>query len=173
VSNNKNEIMEWVQSIVIALVLAFLFRVFIFDVVLVEGASMHPTLESGDRLIVTKLSYRFKEPKQGDIVVFKNPDNPKVNYIKRVIGAEGDSIQIYNGKVYVNDKELAEPYIFEPTMGEYPKTTVPQGTVFVMGDNRNFSRDSRNSHVGFVPKENIIGKAKIRIWPAWAITIFK
>jgi len=167
----KSEWMEWLESIVTALLLAFLLRLFVFDVVLVEGSSMHPTLESGDRLIVTKLSYKFKQPQRGDIVVFKNPDNPRVNYIKRVIGVEGDTVEI--GNVYVNGKALIEPYIAEPTMGDYPRTVVPEGTIFVMGDNRNFSRDSRNSHVGFIPMQNIIGKAKIRIWPVWAVTIFK
>lgn len=169
----KSEWVEWLESIVTALLLAFLLRMFVFDVVLVEGSSMHPTLESGDRLIVTKLSYKFKQPQRGDIVVFKNPDNPRVNYIKRVIGVEGDTVEIRDGKVYVNGQALVEPYIAEPTMGEYPRTVVPEGTIFVMGDNRNFSRDSRNSHVGFIPMQNIIGKAKIRIWPVWAVTIFK
>jgi len=164
---------EWLQSIVIALLLAFLLRMFVFDVVMVEGSSMHPTLESGDRLIVFKLGYRFRLPEHGDIVVFRNPDNPRVNYIKRVIGVEGDRVEIKDGKVYVNGKALVEPYIAEPTLGEYPETVVPEGTIFVMGDNRNFSRDSRNSQVGFIPLENVVGKAKIRIWPLWSVTILK
>lgn len=169
----NNEWVEWLQSIVTALLLAFLLRLFVFDVVLVEGSSMHPTLESGDRLIVLKLGYRFKHPEHGDIVVFKNPDDPHVNYIKRVIGVEGDTVEIKDGKVYVNGTALVEPYIAETTLGEYPRTVVPEGTIFVMGDNRNFSRDSRNSHVGFIPLENVIGKAKIRIWPVWDITVFE
>lgn len=169
----NNEWVEWLQSIVIALLLAFLLRMFVFDVVMVEGSSMHPTLESGDRLIVLKLGYRFRLPEHGDIVVFRNPDNPRVNYIKRVIGVEGDRVEIKDGKVYVNGKALVEPYIAEPTLGEYPETVVPEGTIFVMGDNRNFSRDSRNSQVGFIPLENVVGKAKIRIWPLWSVTILK
>lgn len=169
----NNEWVEWLQSIVIALLLAFLLRMFVFDVVMVEGSSMHPTLESGDRLIVFKLGYRFRLPEHGDIVVFRNPDNPRVNYIKRVIGVEGDRVEIKDGKVYVNGKALVEPYIAEPTLGEYPETVVPEGTIFVMGDNRNFSRDSRNSQVGFIPLENVVGKAKIRIWPLWSVTILK
>ncbi|MFO7295022.1 MAG: signal peptidase I [Caldicoprobacter sp.] len=169
----NNEWVEWLQSIVIALLLAFLLRMFVFDVVMVEGSSMHPTLESGDRLIVLKLGYRFRHPEHGDIVVFRNPDNPRVNYIKRVIGVEGDRVEIKDGKVYVNGKALVEPYIAEPTLGEYPETVVPEGTIFVMGDNRNFSRDSRNSQVGFIPLENVVGKAKIRIWPLWSVTILK
>jgi signal peptidase I len=172
VNKRRSELYEWLESIVIALLIAFLFRFFVFDVVLVEGQSMNPTLKSGDRIIVTKLSYKFKKPEYKDIVVFKNPDDPKVRYIKRVIGVEGDSVEIRDGKVYVNDKELVEPYISEPIMGEYPKTVVPEGTIFALGDNRNFSRDSRDSHVGFVPIDNIIGKAKLRIWPVRLITIF-
>ncbi|NLX70912.1 MAG: signal peptidase I [Clostridiales bacterium] len=172
VKKKKSEIIEWLESIAIALLIAFLFRFFVFDVVLVEGESMSPTLSSGDRIIVSKLSYKFDKPKYKDIVVFKNPDNPKVRYIKRVVGAEGDSVEIKNGEVYVNDQKLTESYILEPTMGDYPKTIVPEGTVFALGDNRNFSRDSRNSHVGFIPMENIIGKAKIRIWPLRLITTF-
>ena len=110
-NKRRSELYEWLESIVIALLIAFLFRFFVFDVVLVEGQSMNPTLKSGDRIIVTKLSYKFKKPEYKDIVVFKNPDDPKVRYIKRVIGVEGDSVEIRDGKVYVNDKELVEPYI--------------------------------------------------------------
>jgi signal peptidase I len=172
VHNKKNEFLEWMESIAIALLVAFLLRFFVFDVVLVEGKSMNPTLDSGDRIIVTKLNYRFGKPQYSDIVVFKNPDDPKVRYIKRVIGVEGDSVEIKEGKVYVNDQILTEPYLLEPAAGDYPKTVVPEGTIFALGDNRNYSRDSRNSHVGFIPIRNIIGKAKLRIWPVRLITIF-
>jgi signal peptidase I len=171
--NKGNEVIEWMQAIIIALIIALVFRFFIFEVILVEGSSMYPTLETGNRLIVSKLTYRFTQPKYGDIIVFKNPDNPKYNYIKRIIGVEGDRVAIKDGKVYINDKVLEEPYILDNTIGEYSEKTVPKGTFFVMGDNRNYSRDSRNSHVGFIPTENILGKAKIRIWPIWSITIFK
>ena len=106
-------------------------------------------------------------------MVFKNPDNMKENYVKRVIGIPGDTIEIIDEKLYVNDKLVEEPYISEPTIGDFPKVTVPPDTIFVMGDNRNHSQDSRNPLVGFVPIDNVIGKAQLRIWPLEDLTYFK
>ncbi|TZE83371.1 signal peptidase I [Calorimonas adulescens] len=160
-----NEVLSWIEVIVVAFVIAFLIRGFIFEPITVNGDSMIPTLHNGDDLIVFKLPYRFSPPKYGDIIVFKYPSDPRYHYIKRVIGLPGDSIEIKDGEVYVNGKKLIEPYINEKTLMDFKLDKVPDDTVFVLGDNRNWSRDSRYPDVGPVPFKNIIGKATIRIWP--------
>jgi len=166
------EVFEWVQAIAIALILSIIIRLFLFEVILVEGSSMLPTLTEGDRLIVSKAEYRLFQPENGDIVVFRNSDGLRENYIKRVIGVSGDQIEIINGMVYIDGQALNEPYILEEGFDQFPKTVVPPGTVFVLGDNRNHSRDSRNPYVGFVDLENVIGKARLRIWPLPQINWF-
>jgi len=172
-SDIKSDIKEWIQAILIAIVVSMIIRVFLFETTLVYGKSMESTLHDRDRVIINKLVYRFNLPSRGDIVVFKNPENMEENYVKRVIGLPGDTIEIVDGEVYVNDEVLDEPYINEPTKGDFSKVVVPSGTIFVMGDNRNYSQDSRNPSVGFVPIENVIGKAQLRIWPLDDWTIFK
>ena len=172
-SDIKSDIKEWIQAILIAIVVSMFIRVFLFETTLVYGKSMESTLHDRDRVIINKLVYRFGLPDRGDIVVFKNPDNMEENYVKRVIALPGDTIEIVDGEVYVNGEVLDEPYINEPTKGDFPKAVVPDGTIFVMGDNRNHSQDSRNPSVGFVPIENVIGKAQLRIWPLNEWTIFE
>lgn len=159
------EIKDWIVSIAVALVLAFLIRTFIVELYIVEGPSMRPTLESQERLVVNKFIYRFRPPEKGEILVFRYPRDKSRDFIKRVIATEGDSIEIKEGRVYVNDKLLSEDYILEKTRSEYAKATVPKGTVFVMGDNRNNSEDSRFVDVGFVPYDLIKGKAIVVFWP--------
>ena len=112
---------------------------------------MCPTLQSQERLVVNKFIYDFRAPQKGEILVFEYPRDTSRDFIKRVIATPGDTIEIKDGRVYVNDQMLDEDYILEKTRSEYPKATVPQGTVFVMGDNRNNSEDSRFADVGFVP----------------------
>jgi len=129
---------------------------------------MRPTLQSGERLVVNKFIYRTRNPEKGEIVVFKYPSDPSRDFIKRVIAVPGDSIEIKNHDVYVNDVLLSEPYILEPTLSEYPKAVVPEGTVFVMGDNRNNSEDSRFADVGFVPYD-LIRKSHGCIFGRWLI----
>lgn len=170
-SESKSELLEWIEAIVIALVLAFFIRTFLFEVIKVEGSSMMPTLYENNRLVVNKLGYRFSSPKQGDIIIFRNPDNMKENYIKRVIAVPGQTVEVKDGSVKVDDKTLAEFYIAEPPLDDFNKVEVPQNTIFVMGDNRNHSRDSR--HIGFIPYENVLGKAKWRIWPINDMKWFK
>lgn len=162
---NLHEIISWIEVIVIAFVIAFLIRGFIFEPITVNGESMVPTLQDGDDLIVLKFPYWFSSPEYGDIIVFRYPSDPRYHYIKRVIALPGDSIEIKNGEVYVNGEKLVEPYINEKTLMDYKMEKVPNGTVFVLGDNRNWSRDSRYPDVGPVPLENVIGKAAFRIWP--------
>ncbi len=129
----------------------------------VESISMKPNLVAGDFVLVNKLAYLFGQPSRGDIIVFKYPPDPdQIPYIKRIIGLPGDQVHIANGKVYVNGDLLIEPYLDVSTNrgGDW---SVPGGSLFVMGDNRNNSSDSRSW--GMVPLENIIGKAEFIYWP--------
>ena len=167
--NWKKEALDWVTSIAVALIIALLIRRFVFTLVRVDGPSMNPTLTHNDTLFTSRLMYT---PKVGDIIIFRPPESPKTPYVKRVIATEGQTVDIdpLTGTVTVDGKAYDEPYIAEPIqpsrMGdmEYP-FTVPEGTVFVLGDNRNNSHDSRDSDVGAVPVKNIIGKAQFRLLP--------
>jgi signal peptidase I len=163
--NTGREAREWIESILIALVIAVVIKAFLFETILVDGYSMLPTLNHRDRLAVNKIEYRLSRPDRGDIVVFRYPANRKLIFIKRVIGIEGDRVQIKDHEVIVNGQRLSEDYIKEKPLADYPETIVPKNTVFVLGDNRNDSRDSRYSDVGFIPLKNIRGKAIARIWP--------
>ena len=164
-SSLGEEAKDWVISIVVAVVLAFLIRQFIVELYIVDGPSMRPTLQSQERLVVNKFIYSLRAPEKGEILVFKYPRDQSRDFIKRVIATPGDTIEIKDGRVYVNDQMLNEDYILEKTRSEYPKATVPAGTVFVMGDNRNNSEDSRFADVGFVPYSLIKGKAMLVFWP--------
>ena len=159
------EIKDWIISILIAVVLAFFIRYFIVELYMVEGPSMRPTLVNSERLVVNKFIYRFKTPERGDILIFRYPRDPSRDFIKRVIAIPGDSIEIKDGRVYLNGQLQNETYILDKTRGSYGLATVPPGTVFVMGDNRNNSEDSRFKDVGFVPYDLIKGKAVVIFWP--------
>jgi signal peptidase I len=163
--SSLKEIKEWAQAIITAVVLALLIRTFLFEVILVDGASMLPTLHDADRVFVNKIGYIIGKPQIGDVIIFKTPEDPRTNYVKRMIGLPGDKVRIEDGVVYVNDKALDEPYILEPPYNDYAEVTVPEGRFFALGDNRNGSKDSRDSHVGFVPMKNLMGKAVFRVWP--------
>jgi signal peptidase I len=135
----------------------------------VESVSMQPTLYEGDFVFVNKLAYRLGKPQRGDIIVFRYPPDPtQIPYIKRVIGLPGDQIVISNGEVNINGQRLTEPYIAAPP-ARGGNWTVPPDSLFVMGDNRNNSSDSRSW--GFVPYDNIIGKAEVIYLPTrhWAV----
>ncbi len=159
------EVKDWVVSIVIAVVLAFFIRYFIVELYLVDGPSMRPTLQNAERLVVNKFIYRFRAPERGEILVFRYPRDPSRDFIKRVIAIPGDTIEIKDGRVFVNQQLMNEPYILSKTRGDYPLSTVPEGHIFVMGDNRNNSEDSRFADVGFVPYDLIKGKAVLVFWP--------
>jgi signal peptidase I len=161
---------ENIKILVLALGLALFIRTFIAEPRYIPSESMLPTLEIGDRLIVEKLSYYSHPPQRGDIVVFEPPPQLQAQgylvdqaFIKRVIGLSGDTVEVKNGRVFVNKDLLTEPYIAEPPNYLMPAIEVPSEKLFVMGDNRNNSNDS---HVwGFLPKRNIIGHACFRFWP--------
>ncbi len=159
------EIKDWVVSILIAVVLAFFIRYFIVELYMVEGPSMRPTLVNSERLVVNKFIYHFKQPERGDVLVFRYPRDPSRDFIKRVIAVAGDTIEIKDGRVFLNGQLQNEPYILEKTRSSYSLATVPEGTIFVMGDNRNNSEDSRFKDVGFVPFDLIKGKAVMVFWP--------
>lgn len=170
----KKELLEWVQAIAIALVLAILIRSFIFTVVRVDGSSMEPTLWNNDRMIVWRLGY---EPKAGDIVVFNPPGyEDNIYWIKRVIATEGQTVEIdyIENSVTVDGKKLDESYLGEEMAYmshlEIKEMTVPEGCVFVLGDNRNHSTDSRI--VGAISTDRIIGKANLRFFPFSAIETY-
>jgi signal peptidase I len=164
------KLQENIQILGIALLLALVIRTFIAEPRFIPSDSMFPTLQVGDRLVVEKISYHFHPPQRGDIVVFDPPETLQIQgygkdqaFIKRVIGLPGDEIKVSGGKVYLNNRSLSENYIAEPLKYTLAPQIVPPDRVFVMGDNRNNSNDS---HVwGFLPQENIIGKAFFRFLP--------
>ncbi|MEM6596962.1 MAG: signal peptidase I [Cyanobacteria bacterium P01_D01_bin.36] len=166
----KKTLIENVRLVAIALTIAIFVRFFIAEPRFIPSPSMVPTLAVGDRLLVEKVSYQLHPPSRGDIVVFEPP--PQLQeygyrasqaFIKRVIGLPGQQVQVNQGKVYVDGQPLAEDYILEAPQYEMPPVAVPAGQLFVMGDNRN---DSNDSHVwGFLPIENVIGRAALRFWP--------
>ena len=161
---------ENLQILLIALVLALFIRTFVAEPRFIPSDSMLPTLQVGDRLVVEKISYRFRTPATGDIIVFDPPEKLLVQgyaknqaFIKRAIGAPGQIVKVKDGKVYLDGIPLEEDYIAEPPDYDWGPAQVPEDQVFVMGDNRNNSNDS---HVwGFLPKQNIIGRAFFRFWP--------
>ena len=134
-TSTASEIKDWIVSIVVAVALAMFIRTFIVELYVVDGPSMRPTLESEERLVVNKFIYRFRPPEKGEVLVFQYPRDPSRDFIKRVIATPGDTIEIREGRV------------------------------FVMGDNRNNSEDSRFADVGFVPYDLIKGKALLVFWP--------
>jgi len=154
-------LVDLIETVIIAAVL-FLGINAISALIQVDSFSMEPTLFKGNYVVVNKLSYKIGSPDRGDIVVFRYPPNPDEQYIKRVVGLPGDRIQISDGKVFVNDEILSEPYISVRTKsgGDW---VVPEDSLFVMGDNRNNSSDSRVW--GVVPFENLVGKAFVVYWP--------
>ena len=159
------EAKDWAVSILAAIAIAMLIRTFIVELYVVDGPSMRPTLLHEEKLVVNKFIYFVRNPEKGEVVIFRYPRDPSRDFIKRVIATAGDTIEIKEGHVYVNDQLLREDYILEKTRTEYPKVTIPEGTIFVMGDNRNNSEDSRFSDVGFVPLNLVKGKAVFIFWP--------
>lgn len=165
--STRRDIYDWMQCIVVAIIVCVLLFSFFVRLVDVVGSSMFPTLESGDKIIVSNLFY---DPKPGDIVVFRKDEYRDEPLVKRVIAVEGQTIDIDFdlGIVYVDGEPLDEPYIAEPTSEPLDfsgPVTVPDGCIFVMGDNRNHSTDSRYSTIGFVDKRCIMGKVYFTLYP--------
>ena len=164
----RKDVYDWIQSLMIALIICVLVFIFFFRVIDVSGNSMNPTLLHGDKMLVSDILYR---PKAGDVVVFKSDSyDPNKALVKRVIATEGQEINIdfLNGIVYVDNQPIEEPYIAELTTTKSDfigPQTVPEGCVFVMGDNRNASTDSRKSEIGMVDERMILGKVYFVIYP--------
>lgn len=161
------EIVEWIMVVVVAFALALFINNVIIVNAVIPSASMEPTIMTGDRVFGYRLAYLSSDPQRGDIVIFKFPDNEKELFIKRVIGLPGDTIEMIDGKIYINgsDEPLDEPYIVEEPVGNYGPITVPSGAYFMMGDNRNKSADSRYWKQPFVYQNKILGKAAVRYFP--------
>ncbi len=150
-------------TILPAVVIALLIHLFLAQATRVYGQSMEPNLHSDERLVVEKLSYRFHGPRRGDIVVLRDPSGGADLLIKRVIGLPGERVTMAEGRVYIDGAPLDEPYVTQPTVNNGRLWLVPPLSVFVMGDNRTASRDSRV--FGPAPSEQIIGRAIFRYWP--------
>ncbi len=165
----KSMLRELLETVISAGIIAFIIITFIGQVTVVRGASMEPTLHDRERLIANKISYRFESPERNEIIIFKPPIGIKRNYIKRIIGISGDKIEIVDGKIYVNDQALEEPYVKYRSYEDMPPTIIPADFFFVLGDNRPNSSDSR--YWGFVPRKNVVGKAWVVFWPLNKIRI--
>ncbi|WP_019242329.1 MULTISPECIES: signal peptidase I [Bacillus] len=183
-TKKKSELWEWTKALLIAVGLAVVIRYFLLAPIVVDGYSMMPTLHDKDRMIVNKIGYTLGDPDRFDIVVFHAPE--KKDYIKRIIGLPGDTIEYKDDTLYVNGKAQKEPYLDEYksqvfdgpltedfTLKDIPggKEKVPEGYLFVMGDNRRSSKDSR--HIGFVSEDKVLGKTSIVYWPFKDIRIVK
>lgn len=166
------EIFSWISIIVVAAVIALVLNLFIIANSRVPSASMENTIMTGDRVVGFRLTYLFQEPKRGDVIIFKFPDDESLYYVKRIIGEPGDIVDIKNGGVYLNNSEtpLHENYIKEPMIPEADMHfEVPEGAYFCLGDNRNSSEDSRRWVHSYVYKEKIIAKVIFRYFPGFKI----
>jgi len=171
--NIKEEIVSWVKLIVTAFILAFVLKTFIFQIAFVKGPSMKPTLQQGQILIVSKLSYRIGNPKRGEIVVINDRMENK-DLIKRVIGMPNEVLEVKEGAVFINDEILSPDYTNIPTYENgFEKSKTAEDEYFILGDNRIESRDSRSNTLGFVKRKSIIGKAVFRLWPLNKIGVLK
>ncbi|NLE75874.1 MAG: signal peptidase I [Chloroflexi bacterium] len=151
------------ETIVPAVVIALLINLLLAQATRVYGHSMVPNLETDQRLVVEKLSYRFREPQRGDVVVIRLPQHSQELLIKRVIALPGERVSIHDGQVHINGSPLAEPYLAQKTRGYMEEQAVPAESIFVLGDNRGASNDSRS--FGMLPYESIVGRAWVSYWP--------
>jgi len=164
---DKKEIISWIKYLGSALLIALFLTKFVIINAYIPTGSMENTIMTGDRVFASRLHYLFTEPKRGDIVVFKYPENEKINYVKRVIGLPGETVEIKGSEVYVDNVKLEEPYIreemIEEDLGPYH---VPEDSYFMMGDNRNNSSDSRRwVTTNYVHKSKILGKVAFKYYP--------
>jgi len=186
----KSVIREWVESIIVAFILAMFIRTFVVQAFKIPTGSMRSTLLEGDLILVNKFIYgakipftnlnlpAFRQPKRADVIVFMYPENPKKDFIKRLIGLPGESVEIKNGTIYINDSPLTDP-IFNQRYyynrgnfaSEGQKINIPEDNFFVLGDNSASSQDSR--YWGFLPHKNILGKAILIYWPPQRIRIIR
>ncbi len=172
-------IKEWVEPVIIAVILALVIRTFIVQAFKIPTGSMRPTLIEGDRILVNKFIYKFKKPKRGDVIVFISPEDKKKDFIKRLIGLPGETIEISNGNILIDNRVPEEaPVIRERyyyNRGDFGPSNqmlnVPEDAYYVLGDNSISSRDSR--YWGFLPKRYLLGKAFLIYWPPSRIRLIK
>ncbi len=163
-------VLEFIKTVAIIVLIAFFVRFYLVQPFVVEGSSMEPNFHNGEYLLVDKVSYRIGEPKRGDVIVLHPPSAPQLNYIKRIIALPGEQIDIRNGQIFVNQAQIDEPYIpNEQTLVRNQQAAnlsqkLGSNEYFVLGDNRDHSSDSREW--GMVPRENIIGRAMLVVFPA-------
>jgi len=162
---------EILESVILAVVLAAVIRLWLFEPFYIPSPSMQPTLYPGDRIIVNKLSYRLHPPERGDVIVFKFPLDPQRDFVKRVVALEQETIEVRQGYVYINGRRLEEPYLPHELVPDYGPIKVPRGHLFVMGDNRNNSEDSR--FWGPLNQKYLIGKAFFVYWPPHHMELIK
>ncbi len=163
---------EVLESVAIAVILAFVIRFFLFQPFYIPSGSMEPTLQPKDRIIVNKFIYWVRKPQRGDIIVFKYPRDPSRDFIKRLVGLPGETIEIRDSVLFVNGKKVDQPFLPKGLRyGSYGPIKVPADNYFMMGDNRNNSEDSRVW--GTLPKENIVGEAMVVYWPVPRMKVIK
>lgn len=170
-TKTKNEWIEWGKAVLIAIILALLLKGFVFSASIVEGESMSPTLEDGNKIVFNKFVYLIGKPKRNDIVIIQRPLK---NYVKRVIALPGEKVQMIDHMLYINDEELDQLFLTNEAKmhtGNFGPIIIPEDYYYVMGDNRAISKDSRNG-LGFIEEENIIGRSEIIIYPfnEWSLT---
>ncbi len=161
---------EYIEAILVALIAALIIRTFVAQAFRIPSGSMIPTLLVGDQLLVDKVTYRFHQPRRGDVIVFKYPGDESRDFIKRIIGLPGDMVEVRAKAVYINGKPLNERYAFHDVLDnmhvilrdDFGPVTVPPDKYFVMGDNRENSQDSR--FWGFLERDKVIGRAFILYW---------
>lgn len=164
-TKQKNEFIEWGKAIIIAVLLAVILRTFIFATSIVEGESMHPALEDGERIIFNKFVYIISEPERGDIVIIQHPDK---NYVKRVIGLPNETIEMKNHELFIDGVKQETLFIDKHNSmltGNFGPIHIPDNSYFVMGDNRANSFDSRHREFGFINRSEIIGRSEFVIYP--------
>ena len=170
---------EWIEPIIIAVALALVIRTFVIQAFKIPTGSMRTTLIEGDRILVNKFIYRFAQPKRGDVIVFVSPEDKKKDFIKRLVGLPGETIQISDGAILINNKPVEERSVLRKqhyyNRGDFgaegQNITVPNDAYYALGDNSSSSRDSR--YWGFIPKKYLLGKAILIYWPPNRIRIIK
>lgn len=165
------ELWEYVKMILIVVVVVLIVNNFLLINAKIPSESMEDTIMTGDRIFGNRLAYLFGEPQRYDIVIFKYPDDETQLYIKRVIGLPGETVEIRDGKVYIDGSEtpLDDSFTPETPVGNYGPYTVPEGCYFMLGDNRNYSKDSRFWQNPYVEKEKILGKAMLKYFPGFKL----
>lgn len=161
----KSPLREWAETIIVALLVALVVRTFVVQVYLVRGESMEPGLHTDERLLVNKFIYRFRSPAPGEVIVLQDPSMSERELIKRVIAVAGETVEVRQGVVYINDQPLKESYknTLYTQYADTPPKLVPEGSIYVMGDNRGRSLDSRL--IGAIPLNKVDGKAFFMFWP--------